>query len=127
MVGSVALWVAMPYNDLVLRNAWIGDAYLPLAPMALLVCLVLMVNPLLRWVRRRWVLSFAQLAVVLTVLMIGAIPVGTGLLHWLPYGLTTEMNNASTDQVTAKRTETANLRPCLFPGEFAYGVDAPAA
>ena len=57
LLGSVIVWVVVPYNNFRFKNSYLADSFLPEIVVALLLLLILAVNPLLRFVRPDWVLK----------------------------------------------------------------------
>lgn len=83
-IGSVAAalmcWI-LPYNDFVVGNTPLVGSYLPLAAVLAIFVLVVLVNAPLRALAPRGALSGGELAVVLTMLLVGASVPGQGLLR----------------------------------------------
>ena len=121
--GCLFIWIATPYNNFILKTGFISDDYLPASVLALILLLVLVVNPLLKTLDRRWTLSFKQIALMMGVVFVAASISSHGLLRSLPYSLAKQVNDASEWKENAGYYEKADLPPSLFPGKLGYHED----
>ncbi len=62
--GCLFIWIATPYNNFILKTGFISDDYLPASVLALMLLLVLVINPMVMIIRRRWALNFKQIALI---------------------------------------------------------------
>jgi len=127
LLGSLFIWIVTPYNNFVLRTGHISDSYLPVAVVALLLLLVLIVNPVLKRVRQRWSLNFRQIALIVGVMLVAASISSIGLLDTLPYALPKVVTEVSDQNPIAEAYAKADLPASLFPGKLEYGSKADAA
>ena len=127
LLGCFFIWIVTPYNNFLLRNGFISEDYLAHSVMALLLFLILVVNPLLRAARPKWALSFKQMAFIAAVLFVACTITSSGLLRYVPYSLATQTRNASEWLDTAEFYEDADLPPSLFPAELGHRADVDVA
>lgn len=127
LLGCVAVWILTPYNNFILRNGLISDNFLPQSVLAVILVLVLVVNPLLRLVRPRWALDFKQMALITAIMLVACQITSQGLLRILPYSLAVQTRDASEWKEYAEYYEEADLPPSLFPGELGYHAEVDAA
>jgi len=127
LLGSLFIWIVTPYNNFVLRTGHISDSYLPVAVVALLLLLVLIVNPVLKRVQQRWSLNFRQIALIVGVMLVAASISSIGLLDSLPYALPKVVTEVSDQNPIAEAYAKADLPASLFPGKLEYGSKADAA
>ena len=116
----VSIWIATPYNNFILQTGYISDDYLPASVLALLMLLILIINPVLMTVRRRWALDSRQLALMAGIMFVAISISSTGLLRNLPYSLAQQVSDASEWKEVAEHYEKADLPPSLFPGKLGY-------
>ena len=118
--GCLFVWIVTPYNNFILKTGFISDDYLPASVLALLLLMVLIVNPVLMMIRRSWALNFKQIALMVGVLFVAASISSHGLLRSLPYSLAKQVSDASEWKENAGYYEEADLPPSLFPGKLGY-------
>ncbi|MEE8397384.1 MAG: DUF6785 family protein, partial [Desulfobacterales bacterium] len=118
--GCLFIWIATPYNNFILKTGFISDDYLTPSVLALLLLMVLVINPIIMRVRRRWALNFKQIALMTGILFVAASITSNGLLRALPYSLARQVSDASEWKETAEYYEEANLPPSLFPGKLGH-------
>ena len=119
-LGCLFIWIATPYNNFILRTGYISDDYLPASVLALLLLMVLIINPILRIIHRSWALNFKQIALIAGVMFVAASISSTGLLRSLPYSLARQVSDASEWKEIAGYYEKADLPPSLFPGKLGH-------
>lgn len=128
VAGAVVIWVAAPYSDFVIGSSFIADSYLPVAALALLLLLVLAVNPLLRVTIPRAALDSRQLALALGVMLVACCLPAQGLLRMLPYSLARTSIQARGDLRIAEALNTTGIpRKGLFPDRIEFGGETPVA
>jgi len=127
LAGGVFVWVAAPYNNLILGNAYISDDFLAPAAMFFMLVLVLGANTLLHRCAPGRALNMRQLAIILGMLLVSSIVPGQGLLRALPYSLAGSAVRVSTDRHLADAYKLLRLHPSLFPDPVRYGVETPAS
>ncbi len=116
LLGSVALWVLVPYNNFVFDNTYLSDSYLPEAVVAFLLLLVLGINPLLRlFGATRRVLNRRQVALICSLMLMASVIPSNGLMRMFPR-FVAEMNQQLNETATTARiAATAGFRQELFP------------
>jgi len=119
-LGCIFIWIATPYNNFILRTGFISDDYLPASVLALMLLLVLVINPGLIAIRRGWALNHRQIVLMLGVVFVAASISSHGLLRSLPYSLAKQVSDASEWKENAGYYEEADLPPSLFPGKLGY-------
>jgi len=126
LLGSLFIWIATPYNNFILKTGYISDDYLPASVLALLLLLILIINPILRAIDRSWSLDFKQLALIVGVMLVSASIASTGLLRSLPYAVSKQVGITNEWTEMAERYEHADLPPSLFPAELGYKKEIDA-
>jgi hypothetical protein len=127
LLGSVLIWVAAPYNDLVLGNPPVANTYLPVAAMGIILAVVLLVNPLLHWLSPRLRLDGSQLAIALGMMLVACVLPWIGLLWILPYNLVQAPLDARVNKRLAEAYEDMGLPPGLFPDKIGFNAETPAS
>jgi hypothetical protein len=124
LLGSVIVWVAVPYNNFLFKNTYVSDSFLPEIVIAFLLLLILAVNPLLRLFGPGWVLHRQQVALIASLLLFAAVIPSNGLMRMFPR-FVAETNQGFHNSVkTAQIVAAAKLRPQLFPDPLpAVGAD----
>ena len=120
LLGSLFIWIVTPYSNFILKTGYISDHYLPASVLALLLVLVLLVNPILKIARGSWCLNFKQITLIAGVMFVAASISSSGLLRSLPYSLAGMVSVASEWQEGAQYFEKTDLPPELFPGKLVY-------
>ena len=120
LLGSLFISIATPYNNFILKTGFISDDYLMPSVLALLLLTVLIINPIIMLIRRRWALNFKQIALMTGILFVGASITSNGLLRTMPYSLARQVSDASEWKETAEYYEEADLPPSLFPGKLGH-------
>lgn len=115
LTGSVLVWLLVPYNNYWLGNTYISDSYLPEIVVALLLLLVLGINPLLRLIGPGWVLDRRQVALVGSLLLFAAIIPGNGLMRMFPRMVAESNQGFHASVTTARIAADAGFRQSLFP------------
>lgn len=127
VVGSAFLWVAAPYNNFILANAFISDDFMPVGAVGLILVLVLGVNPLLHRLAPRWKLSFGQLALIFGMLLAASITPGQGGLRHILYPIGATPYYVANNQRLAEAYEALDPPPALFPEPLGYDIEVPAS
>jgi len=127
LLGGMFIWIAAPYNNFILANAFISDDFMPAGAAGLMLVLVLVVNPLLHVVRVVPKLSVRQLALIFGILLVSSItPSQGGMRHILyPVGATPE--HVATSAQRAKLYEALDAPAALFPEPLGYEQPVPAS
>jgi hypothetical protein len=127
LVACVAIWIVTPYNNFVMHNGYIADSYLPIAALAILVLLVLGVNPLLRRLRPALAFTRGQMALMLGMMLVASTLPGQGLLRTLPWSLAQVVKEANHSKEESDVYKQMDLPKSLFPDELGLNLEAPAA
>jgi len=127
LIGGAFVWVAAPYNNLVLGNAYISDDYFPPAAVCYMLFLCLVVNPLLRRFARKCALTSKELAVVFGMVLVASIVPGQGLLRDLPYSLAGAAVRVSRSRPLADAYAALRLPAQFFPDRLGFGRETPAS
>jgi hypothetical protein len=127
LLGGAFIWVAAPFNNFVLGNAFISDDFMPVGAVGLILLIVLGVNPLLHWLAPKYRLTFGQLALIFGILLTASItPSQGGLRHTLyPIGATPWY--VSNNQNLANNYKKLDPPPSLFPEPLGYDREVPAS
>jgi len=123
LAGCIFIWIATPYNNFVLKNGYISDDYLMPSVLAVLLFVILILNPAIRMLRSGWGLNFRQIALITGILFMGAALTSNGLLRCMPYSLARQVSDASEWKETAEYYESADMPASLFPGKMGYRED----
>ncbi|HAS84219.1 MAG TPA: hypothetical protein DCS43_16455 [Verrucomicrobia bacterium] len=115
LLGSVIIWGVVPYNNFSLNNTYISDSFIPEIVIALMLLLVLLINPLLRLVGPRWVLSRSQVALISGLMLFSAILPGNGLMRMFPRFVAQINQEMNAGGVTSKIAAEVGFRSSLFP------------
>ena len=115
LLGSVFVWVAVPYNNFKLKNTYVCDSYLPEVVVGFLLLLILAVNPLLRLIGRRWMLDRRQVALICSLMLFAAILPSNGLMRMFPRFVAETNQGLNTSVTTARIAAAAGFRQVLFP------------
>lgn len=70
------------FNDMLMKGPYLIGSYLPIAVFGLLLLLVLGVNPLLRWIKPRLLLTGSELATIVILCFFVCHVAGRGLAHY---------------------------------------------
>lgn len=97
LLCAAAICSVTYFNDFVIRQTHFIGNYMPISVFALLVILVLVVNPLLALVWRRAILKAKELAVVLALCLAACYVPGRGLMHYFTTFLMWPHQYAKTD------------------------------
>ena len=127
LAGSVIVWVASPYNTFVMRSQYIADSYLPIAVLFITFLLVLVVNPLFRWLWPRIALNRPQLALAIGVMLVASVVPSSGLLRQLPYAVAKVPTVVAKDEKLATVYKKMKLPSSLFPSKIGYEEEVPEA
>jgi len=127
VAGAIATWIAAPYNNFVLGNAYITDSYLPIAALFLALLLVLVINPVLRRIAPGLALGPSHLAIAFGIFLIASVLPGQGLLRMLPYTLARIPMDVRNNRQLAEAYRQMHLPSCLFPDRIGFGVDTPVS
>ncbi|MBN2451993.1 MAG: hypothetical protein JXR77_16520 [Lentisphaeria bacterium] len=98
------------FNDFVLRQTYMVGTFMPMPVYGGLILFLLLVNPLLRLLGRRWPLSGQELAFVVAVVLFACFIPGRGLMHHGTGTLMLPHHYAKTD-TTWKETSALDLVP----------------
>jgi len=126
-LGSMLIAAVTPYNNFVMANAHIADTYMPPAALAILLIIILAINPLLHRLAPRLMLDGLQLSIVLGMLLVACVPPSQGALEWLGYMLAQVPLTARFNKRVADAYAWMNLPPSLFPDKVAFNAETPAS
>lgn len=127
LVGALFIWVAAPFNNFVLANAFISDDFLPVGALGLMLLLVLVVNPVLHRLAPRLKLTFGQLALIFGILLTASITPGQGGLRHILYPVGATPSYVSQNISLAKAYDALDAPDALFPEPLGYDADVPAS
>jgi hypothetical protein len=129
LAGSVLIWLVAPHITYIISGGK-GDitaGYLPVAAIFLTIVLSLVINPLLRLVRRSLALNRNQLAVVVGMWLVACTLPTFGLLGTLPYSLAKVPQQVRDQRPLAAVFDQMDLPPSLFPEKLAYNQMTPVS
>ena len=69
------------FNDFVLRQTYMVGTFMPMPIYGGLILLVILVNPLLALISKRWALSARELAIIVGIMLFACFIPGRGLMH----------------------------------------------
>jgi len=127
LAGSVLIWVLTPYFYFVIGTPYVGDCYLPVPALFVVLLLVLGLNPLLRWLRPRLALDSSQLAVLFGMMLVACVLPGQGLLRMLPYSIAKVPHVVRQDDNLARAYKEMDLPAGLFPDKIGFDEETPVA
>jgi len=81
LAGTIVLCAVTFFSDMVLQGQALIGSYLPLAVFGGLFIAVLLVNPLLSLIRKRWALTGSELALIMVMLFAASYVPGRGLMR----------------------------------------------
>ncbi len=121
------IWLAVPYNNFALNNSFVSDGYLPEIVLLCVVLLVLVLNPMLRRFLPGAALSHQHLALLVGMMLFGAVLPSNGLFRFFPHNIAreTELINRSPDLAPAVRDSA--LPPSLFPDPIGFDIATPVS
>jgi hypothetical protein len=114
LLGSVIVWVAVPYNNFWLKNSYVSDSFLPEIVVAFLLLLVLAVNPVLRLIGPGWMLNRRQVALIASLLLFAAVIPSNGLMRMFPRLVAETGRGLHANVTTARIAADAKFRQELF-------------
>ena len=82
LLGAAAVCAFCYFNDLVMRQTFLVGNYMPISVYGGLLVFILVVNPLLFWIRKRLALTGRQLAVIVALTLAACYVPGRGLAHY---------------------------------------------
>lgn len=127
LAGAAIVWIATPYSNAVIGNPPISDNYLPTSALFLALLLILGINPLLIRLRPRWAFNSPQLALILGILLMACVPIGTGFLKMVPYGIANAPTRIAQERQIAELFPAEDIPPSLYPDKLGYGEETPVA
>ncbi len=127
IIGSLIIWIVTPFNNFSLNNGYITDSYLPIAALALMLIIVLVINPVIGLFSRERMMKKRELGIIFAMLLLATIIPGQGLMRMLPYTLARTVTEANGNSAFAALLAKLNLPAALFPGSTAYGASNPAS
>ncbi len=126
-LGCLFIWIATPYNNFYLNNSFISDTYFPEVAVVFLLLLVLVANPLLCCLGRKWILNARQLALIFAMLLGAAVIPSQGLLRMLPWSLARSNQEINRSQRLAEAVQASEVPRILFPDAIGYEAPAPVS
>ncbi len=115
LIGCLIIWVAVPYNNFSLNNTYLSDSFLPEIVIALLMVVVLLLNPLLRLFGASFVLTRQQVSLICGMMLFAAIIPSNGLMRMFPRFVAESNQDMHIGITTAEIVAHANFRQSLFP------------
>jgi hypothetical protein len=123
LAGVVLICAVTPYNDYALNNTFLVGNNLPIGVVMLTFLFVLCVNaPLRRWLPRHAV-SAGELAVALSMTLVGCGLPSSGLMRYLPPALVSPFYGALTDRHFLDLLQQMHLPAWAFPNMGRGGPD----
>ena len=126
VVGSLLIWTLGTYSQLVGAGSFCSD-YLPVGAVALMLIIVLGLNPLLSLVSVRFVLNRVQLALIFGILLVASLAPNQGLIRPFLFPLANCTQNACEDAAKAALYEKMDAPAALFPDKLEFGREPFAA
>jgi len=126
-LGCLFVWFATPYNNFLLANSFISDSYFPVATVIFMLTVVLALNPMLRLLRVRWILSRQQIALIFSMLLISAVIPGQGLMRQLPWTLAQSTHRINHWPSLYEAFEDTGIPHNLFPDPIGLEEETPVS
>jgi hypothetical protein len=126
LVGSLLIWTLGTASQLIGTGGFCSD-YLPVGAVALMLVIVLGVNPLLSLISLRLVLNRVQLALIFGMLLVASVTPNQGLLRAFVFPLASCTQNACEDPAKAELYEKMDAPAALFPDKLEFGTEPFAA
>jgi hypothetical protein len=126
LVGSLLIWTLGTASQLIGTGGFCSD-YLPVGAVALMLVIVLGVNPLLSLISLRLVLNRVQLALIFGMLLVASVTPNQGLLRAFLFPLASCTQNACEDPAKAELYEKMDAPAALFPDKLEFGTEPFAA
>ena len=120
LIGCLIIWVAVPYNNFSLNNTYLSDSFLPEIVIALLMVVVLLLNPLLRLVGASFVLTRQQVSLICGMMLFAAIIPSNGLMRMFPRIIAESNQQMHVGVTTAEIVAKGDFRQLLFPDPLPY-------
>lgn len=114
LLGSLVVWVVVPYNNFLLNNSYLSDSFLPEIVVAFLLLMVLAANPLLRLIGPHWMLNRRQVALIGSLMLFAAVIPSNGLMRMFPRMVADTGRAFPVNVTTARITADAKFRSQLF-------------
>ena len=108
--GVVVICSCGFFNDFVLRQTYMVGTYMPIPIYGGLLLFVLLLNPVLSWIRRDWALSAREFALIIGVLLFVCFIPGRGLMHHATASMMLPHHYAKTN-TTWQETRALNMVP----------------
>jgi hypothetical protein len=126
LVGSLLIWTLGTASQLIGTGGFCSD-YLPVGAVALMLLIVLGLNPLLSLVSARLLLNRVQLALVFGILLVASVTPDQGLIRAFLFPLASCTQNACEDAAKAELYEKMDAPAALFPDKLEFGSEPFAA
>jgi hypothetical protein len=126
LVGSLLIWTLGTASQLIGTGGFCND-YLPVGGVALMLVIVLGLNPLLSLASARLVLNRVQLALIFGMLLVACVTPNQGLLRPFIFPLASCTQSACEDAAKAELYETMDAPAALFPDKLEFGSEPFAA
>ncbi len=85
LVAVIVIAAVTPYNDIVVGGTYITGNHFPAGAFFILLGLVVVLNVVLKWVRRAWALRHAELMLVWCMMIVASTVPASGLMrYWFP-------------------------------------------
>ena len=114
LIGSLIIWVAVPYNNFQLDNTYIADSYLPEIVIGLLIVIVLLLNPLLRLLGSSYMLTRQQVSFICGMMLFAAVIPSNGLMRMFPRFVAESSQQMNVGITTSEVVAEGNFRQSLF-------------
>ena len=125
MLGAELVWLIQPYNNFVLNNSYIADNYIPELVVATILILVLLVNPIISFIKNSLRLDTRQLSLIFGIMLVSVSLSQTMRIY--PHALAKGNMDACKDKELADIHRQMKLPQCLYLDAVKYGEKAPAS
>ena len=126
LLAGAGVCAATYFNDLVIKQSYLVGSYIAFGVFGGLILFVLLVNPLLRRLRRGWAFSGRELAVVVAVSLAACYIPGRGLMHYFctvlmtPHAINQQRPDWQQHQILALAPEQMLADPSANPDDALY-------
>ncbi|HRR29381.1 MAG TPA: hypothetical protein P5270_08480, partial [Victivallales bacterium] len=125
LLGAELVWLIQPYNNFVLNNSYIADNYIPELVVATILILVLLVNPIISFIKNSLRLDTRQLSLIFGIMLVSVSLSQTMRIY--PHALAKGNMDACKDKELADIHRQMKLPQCLYLDAVKYGEKAPAS
>jgi uncharacterized membrane protein YidH (DUF202 family) len=127
LIGVIAICSLVPYNDLAVNNTPMIGNYLPIGLLLFFLTVILLINAPLHRFAPRHAFTTSELAVSISMLMVGCSVPATGLMRYLPAALIGTFYHAGANSDYAAVLRKLDLPDWIFPTMPGYDPLARAS